>query len=208
MKTILFSVLFLLSFASILSQEKQDSLHVKTNPIIYATFNINYVSGLINGLAPGYSLNYQNNRNLFTFRFLENENVLKTRQGFFPPNLTVPYTEKKSIFKEYSLLYGKRFIKGGFSYHISAGISYNDFTTSDITNDTSIKDTYFGFPLEIGCNWFNAKKEVYKAFFGTLPVRERTSFGRSIGFKLFANIAKESFVGLSLNIVLGWHKKY
>ena len=41
-KTILFSFLFLMSFSFVFSQEKQDSLRVKTNPMFFTGMNLGY----------------------------------------------------------------------------------------------------------------------------------------------------------------------
>jgi hypothetical protein len=57
-------------------------------------------------------------------------------------------------------------------------------------------------------SFFKTKKERFRIFYGLIPVGEPTSFGRAFGFRLYANIAKNSYVGLGLTFGLGWHKIY
>ena len=202
MKPILFSVLFLLSFASILSQEKQDSLQVKTNRIIYAELNLSYMKGNYKGLSSGFNFNYQYKKNLFTFRFIQNYEIERAEDflfGLFPTDLIT------NTLSEYSLLYGRRFIENDFSYHFSLGISYNDFTRDDNNDFKTV--VYAGFPIEIGVNWFNAKKEQFKIW-DLIPVGVSSGFGRSIGLKFYANLNKKSYYGLGLVFGLGYHKQY
>ena len=57
-------------------------------------------------------------------------------------------------------------------------------------------------------SFFKSKKERFRIFYGLIPVGEPISFGKSFGFKLSANIAKKSYIGLGLTFALGWHKIY
>ena len=195
--------LFLVFNLIIYAQEKQDSIKVKTNPIVFGEINIGYSNGYIKGLTTGLSLNYQTKRNLVTFRSLQRYKIEKIE--FF---IIFPITVETSIFTENSLLYGKRYIKDDFSYHFSGGISYNDFRRKNKDNVVIDQHNFIGFPLEIGYRWFKPKKERFRVLYGLIPIGKPTSFGGSVGLKLYGNIAKNSYVGLSLSIGLGWHKKY
>ncbi|AUC86705.1 hypothetical protein CW731_10235 [Polaribacter sp. ALD11] len=149
----------------------------------------------------GLNINYQSKNNLFTFRTSQTTSIDKIEWIYI-----FPVTTKSNTTSEYAALYGKRYIEDGVAYHFSGGISYN--TNEDVNGEVNIRDSFIGFPLEIGVNWFKSKKKRFKVFYGLIPVGKPTSFGRSIGFKLYANIAKRSYVGLGLTFGLGWHKIY
>lgn len=191
-----------MSFLSIKAQEIQDSIIKKTNPIIFADLSLGYGNGSLRGLMGGVSFNYQTKSNLFTFRYLEIIRYDKIDLFFIIPiNI-----ESRSI-REYSLLYGKRYIEDGNSYHFSGGFSYNTYQQKK-DNDIIASESFIGFPLEAGISWFKAKKERFRILYGLIPVGKPTSFGRSIGFKLYANIARRSYVGIGVTFSLGWHKVY
>lgn len=197
----------LLMFTSIKGQEKQDTLKIKQNPIFFVDFFLGYTNGYIKGLGVGGALQYQNKNNLYSFRALA---TLDEREVDY--RIIVPISGISKTLEEYAFLYGKRFIEDGFSYHFSGGISYNVYQEKDRTfifDETLIlKESYVGFPLEIGLNWFKNKKERFGIFYGLIPVGKPTGFGRSFGLKLYANIAKKSYVGLGLSFGLGWNKIY
>lgn len=197
MKRITF--LFILIFATINAQEKRDSLKVKKNPILYTSSSLGYVAGSLKGFNASFDLNYQSNKDLFTFKYGIILDIQDIGIVFY-----LPYLEINTATEQFSLLYGKRYIKGGFSYHFSGGISYN--ITDDLTIDK--KYNYFGFPLEIGVYLFKSKKSRFRILSGLIPVGNPTGLGRSFGFKLHANIAKKSYIGFGLNYGFGWHKKY
>ena len=194
-------VIFLLVFSSVKAQENIDSLSLKPNPIVFGDFSLGYSNGFVKGFTVGGSINYQKRNNLFTFRALQVINIRKI--DFF---LIFPINIESETMTEYSLLYGKRYIEEGFSYHFSGGISYASYDKS-FENDNLTID-YVGFPIEAGISWFKNKKKRFRVLYGLIPVGKPTSFGRSIGFKLHANIAKRSYVGLGLTFGLGWHKIY
>ena len=193
-KTILFRCIFLMSFSFVISQEKQDSVSVHTNPIFFTGVNLGYTNGELRGINTSFDVNYQSKNNLITFKYA----IIAEIKEFLLFPIIITETE------QYSLLYGKRYLIDGFSYHFSGGISYNS------TNDRRINETYnyFGFPIEIGVNWFHSEKKRFRILYGLIPIGKPTGFGRSIGLKFYANIAKKSYVGLGLNLGLGWHKKY
>lgn len=204
MREKIFLAFFLLLVFSVVSaQEKKDSLNVKQNPIAFADINLGYAIGSAKGLSVGVSFYYQKENQLFTFRVFETVDIEKVDLlfGVFPTNI-----DSKTL-NEYSLLYGKRFIVTDRSYHFSAGISYNTFKY--VKQDIVLSEEVFvGFPLEVGMNFFNANKEKFRVLYGLIPVGKPTSFARSYGFKLYANIAKKSYIGLGITIGLGWHKIY
>ncbi|MEE9406463.1 MAG: hypothetical protein V3V28_00170 [Polaribacter sp.] len=197
MKNKLFLILFLLTFSLVISQGKKDS--IKSNPILYIGMNLGFVNGNFKGGIASFDLNYQQKNNLFTFKYSSILDFKKLK--FF---IVFPIANTISETEQFSLLYGKRYVEDGFSYHFSGGISYN--TTDDrIINK---RFSYFGFPVEIGVNWFKSKKKKFRILYGLIPIGKPTGFGRSIGLKLHANIAKKAYVGLGLNFGIGWHKKY
>ncbi|QTE21445.1 hypothetical protein [Polaribacter cellanae] len=196
-KKTLFTFFLSMLFFTVFSQQKQDSIKIKTNPIIFTGMNLGFTSAELRGFNLGFNVNYQQKNNLFTLKYtaiLEEEDF-----GYL-----IPFFNANSVTSQFSLLYGKRYIEDNFSYHFSGGISYSH------TNDRKINKRYqyFGFPIEIGVNWFKSKKKRLGLLYGLIPVGKPTGFGRSFGIKLYANIAKKSYVGLGLNFGIGWHKKY
>lgn len=195
-------VLFLISFLSTKSQEKQDSILKKPNPIVFGNLSLGYGNGSLRGLMGGVSLNYQTKNNLFTFRHLE---IIKYDNiDFF---IIIPINIESRNIREYSILYGKRYIEEGTSYHFSGGFSYNSYQQRK-ENDIIASEHFVGFPIEAGISWFKDKKERFRILYGLIPVGKPTGFGRSIGLKLHANIASRTYVGIGLTFGVGWHKAY
>lgn len=211
LKTFLFIILyssFQISFCqvekdSILKEKeiKIDTFLKKTNPIIFGDFSIGYTNGNLEGIGLYGTLYYQHKNDLFSFRAGSNIEIIKIEWVFFFPVNVVSNT-----FDEYSLMYGKRFIEDGFSYHFQGGISYGKYTEKNMDIENVVN--YVGFPIEVGLHWFKAKKKRFRVFYGLIPVGKPTAFGRSFGFKLYANINKRPYVGLGINFGIGWHKKY
>lgn len=201
LKKLLVFFLFALmcSFPSF-SQEGKDAMPKKTNPIIFGDVNFGYSRFSEHAFFGGLSLNYQTQKNLFKFRFMQSLYIEKIE--WF---LIFPTSTESIAYDEYSLMYGKRYVKDDFAYHFTAGISHNKIT--DRLTNVATSSSFIGFPLEVGINWFPAEKGVYRIF-GLIPVGKPTSFARSAGFKLMANIAKESYVGVALTVGLGMHKHY
>ena len=202
LKRALIFMLFMITFLSIKAQEKQDSIVKKPNPIVFGDLSLGYGNGSLKGLMGGVSLNYQSKNNLLTLRHLEIfrfDNI-----DFF---LIFPYNIESRSLKEYSILYGKRYLEEGTAYHFSGGFSYNTYQQKK-DNEIIAGESFVGFPMEAGISWFKNKKKRFRVFYGLIPVGKPTSFGRSIGFKIHANIARRSYVGMGLTFGLGWHKKY
>jgi hypothetical protein len=188
-------------FTTIIAQEKQDSLVVKENPIIFGDILLGYANTGKSAVTVGLNINYQSKNDLFTFRTSETTSIDKIEWFLFVPIFKVTNTTT-----EYAALYGKRYIEDGTAYHFSGGISYN--INEDVNGNLKTRDTFIGFPLEAGISWFKSEKKRFRVFSGLIPVGKPTSFGRSIGIKLYGNIAKRSYVGLGLTFGLGWHKIY
>jgi|TARA_B110000967_G_scaffold207902_1_gene258465 hypothetical protein len=188
-------------FTTIIAQEKQDSLVVKENPIIFGDILLGYANTGKSAVTVGLNINYQSKNDLFTFRTSETTSIDKIEWFLFIPIFKVTNTTT-----EYAALYGKRYIEDGTAYHFSGGISYN--IKEDVNGNLKTRDTFIGFPVEAGISWFKSEKKRFRVFSGLIPVGKPTSFGRSIGIKLYGNIAKRSYVGLGLTFGLGWHKIY
>ena len=195
-------IFFLISFLSIKAQEIQDSIIKKPNPIFFGDVSLGYGNGSLRGLMGGVSLNYQSKNNLFTFRHLEI--IQYDNIDFF---LIFPINVESRNIREYAVLYGKRYIEDGTSYHFSGGFSYNTYQQRK-ENDIIASESFVGFPLEAGISWFKNTKQKFRIFYGLIPVGKPTSCGRSIGFKLHANIARRTYVGIGVTFGFGWHKVY
>ena len=178
-----------------------DSISKKSNPIIFADINFGYAYFSEHAFSGGLSLNYQNKSNFYKFRFVQHEYYQKVK--FIS---IIPITKTSVLYNEYSLMYGKRIIKDEFSYHFTIGVSYNYLNFIQENNSIS-KNQFYGLPIEIGFLSFNKNKERYRLY-GIIPVGKPTSFGRSTGIKIVANIAERSYIGLHLSIGLGYYKKY
>ncbi|WP_452219027.1 hypothetical protein [Lacinutrix undariae] len=124
--------------------------------------------------------------------------------------VVIPTFQSKINVDEFSLLYGKRFIKDTYSFSASVGVSLNELVYNSLDNNmnTSTKEQYIGFPFEVNIRLFKRKKERIRVLYGLIPIGKPTSFGRSIGLKLYGNIGRVNYVGLGVNTSLGWHKKY
>ncbi|MFD1161519.1 MULTISPECIES: hypothetical protein [Hwangdonia] len=200
--------LFIISFYGI-GQNDADSTQVKQNPIIYGDFMIGGAGGEARGLSFVFDLNYQFNKDLITFRSLhlldKNEDV-----NFFEAIFIFPIYMGGDSMNEFSLLYGKRFIFDGSALSISAGVSQNLRKFEETINNTKVsqRSSYIGIPFEVNFNSFKRVKKRYRIVYGLIPIGKPTSFGRSIGFKLFGNFGKFNYFGLGINFGWGWHKKY
>lgn len=194
-------MLIFLSFQSF-SQQKNDSIVKKKNTIFFADVNLGYAYFSEHALSGGLSLNYQKKNNLFKFRFIQNEYIQKIKLFL---NF-IPIEKTSVIYNEHSILYGKRIMKDNHSIHFAIGVSYNYLEYVE-KNHSILRDYFWGVPLEIGFLSFNKNKEQYRVF-GMIPVGKPTSFSRSAGLKIVANLAHQSYVGLNLTLGFGWYKKY
>ena len=199
---LVFILLFSVTTVTALCQDVKNS-----NPILFADLLIGHSWGKSGGFSGGAALNFQSYRNLFTIRYV---GTTKIHSEVLSPFLPIPLFDEKSNLNETSALYGWRFIKTASAFSFSLGCSYNAFTEQvpDTNNQKmKIRSYYAGVPFEANVKWFKAKKERFRIY-GIIPVGQPTSFGGSIGFKVFGNISKNSYGGLSLVYGLGFHKKY
>jgi len=188
----------------VFSQEEMDSIS-KQNPILFAEIAIGYSNGAVKGNTGVFTLNYQEGKHLFSYRFLEI--VEYDYAGSF---LFIPEYVLIDQVRENSLLYGRRIIDGNTSYSYSAGIGVvSRKFLADETSEVQIynSDVFVSFPFELNIKWFNSKKMKYRIY-ELIPIGQPTSFANSIGFKFFGNVSKKSFIGIGLTIGLGWHKIY
>lgn len=205
--TVVFSTLF--SVASIWAQEAMDSTRIKKdNPIVFAEFLLGLAGGSANGGTLGFTANYQENNNLYSFRYINQRDV----DSEYPilSFVLFPFFLNETKVDEFSLLYGRRTIKDGQSLSFSAGMSlnlnYNNISNNELESQNS--NTFIGFPFELNIKWFKKEKKRFRAYYGIIPVGKPTSFGRSFGFKLYGNFGKLSYVGIGINYGFGWHKGY
>jgi hypothetical protein len=205
--SLFYFILFLCYNSS--AQIDTDSIKVKSNPIIFGDFMIGGAGGEANGLAFVFGLNYQINKDLITLRsaylLAENKNV-----NILEALLIIPIFIGGDSVNEFSLLYGKRFVFNGSALSISAGVSTNLIKFKETINDEKIarRNSYIGIPFEINFNFFKKEKKRYRVVYGLIPVGKPTSFGKSIGLKVFGNFGEYNYFGIGLNTGIGWHKKY
>ncbi len=138
------------------------------------------------GFGGGFELNYQNKKDLLSFRIMEIAGYIKDAESGF---LITSYNRTKHN-NEYALLYGKRWQQSNHSYSISGGISYNNFFSDTYNSD------YFGFPLEANIIWFSSKKKNTNG----------NAITPKFGFKLLGSISTNSFVGVGISLGIGNHK--
>lgn len=198
-KLCVFFLLVIISSSN--AQEKLDTLQIKTNPIVFGDVFLGYSNTGKTAATIGVNINYQFKTNLFTFRTSQTTSVDKIY--WF---LIIPVPVVSNTTSEFAALYGKRYVEEGMSYHFSGGISLN--VNKDISESVKVVDNFIGFPFEIGVHWFKSKKKRFRIFSNLIPIGKPTAFGRSIGFKLYGNIGKRSYIGLGLTSGLGWYKKY
>lgn len=203
MKRCYLVLLIIFSSLNFCAQTAKDTLAKKENPIVFADVFFGLSRSSIDGFGGGLSVNYQNKSDLFTFRFASFIEIRDVE--FF---LIFPISSSTLVNDEFSLMYGKRYVEDGFSYHFSGGISYNSLRDKDDDLNKDLIVNYVGFPLEIGVSWFKPKKERFRLLYGLIPVGKPTAFGRSFGIKMYANITKRPYFGIGLSFGLGYHKKY
>lgn len=195
-------MIFLIFFTKISAQ--------KNSPIIFADLGFGVGNDLTAkaGFLFYTSLNFEKNKNLFTFRYsqLNELNVDVVPIVFIP----FPIISNNLTIKELALLYGRRYTTDGFSYSFSGGISTNNYRQTLKNDDGKYYDVtsnYIGLPLEFSIKWFKKEKTPY-AIYGIIPVGKPTGLGNSIGFKLVGNVSKHSYIGLGLDFGIGYHQEY
>lgn len=214
MKKLLFTCIILCFLQNSYSQNtlntNKTSTPKKDNPILFLDVLVGF-GGAFNefsGFDAGVSANYQNENNLYTFRYNHIEEI-KTKViqiGYG----AVPVFATDHTNDEYALLYGKRYIFNNTAVSFSGGPGLYSYTqnlednTGDIYEKTS---SHISFAYEITIKWFKGKRKPYRIY-NIIPVSKPTSFGHGIGFKLVGNFSKYSYIGFGLSYGWGWHKKY
>lgn len=179
-----------------------DSIIVKSNKIIFVDIDFGYAYTNNHSFSSGISVNYQHQNDFYKVRFTQNYRLDDAKfVAIFP------VSGKETIYNEVSLMYGKRLIRNDLSYHFTMGISYNELLLRDDFN-VFFNDFFIGFPIEIGMHSFPSEKERFRILYGLIPVGKPTSFARATSLKIKANIAKQSYIGISIGIGLGMYKKY
>lgn len=167
----------------------EDSNHPEHHhPTLYLDFGFGESFG-IDGLQGNCSLNYQYERSLFTFRGIGIE-TFQSKNGdpfyFIIPSASGSLTQ-------YALLYGWRFTNHrNHGYSFSLGISTNDrfFYYNAANQRVHIEQYYAGLPFEANYQWYTRR------------------FGVSGGFKLSGDISRHSFVGIGVDMGLGFHNTH
>lgn len=192
------------------SQESKELETGESNPILFAEVFLGYTGVNFEGLSLGYTVNYQFENNLITYRNLYVASKNKNRNRGLSETFIFPSFINGNSLNEYSLLYGKRFLYDNSSLSISIGVSSNTLIYRSKLEDERIRiqNNYIGVPFEVNFKFFNAEKERYRVFYGLIPIGKPTAFTRSFGLKLYGNFGKVSHLGIGINIGLGWHKKY
>lgn len=182
----------------------------KKKIIIFGDLGIGYAKEIKNsgGIIQYGSVNFEKNKNLFTFRYSEfNQLGIKIAPVSFT---SIPFPSSDFKNTEIALLYGKRYIENGFSYSFSGGIStnkYEAYKTDDNNKSYTEKNNHIGFPIEFSIKWFKAEKKPYRIY-GIIPVGKPTALGNSIGFKFLGNISKHSYLAIGVDFGIGYHKEY
>jgi len=185
----------------------QDSLK-KPNPIIYFESCLSLPLNQ-SGVQLNLDLNYQVRSSLYTLRFVGAGYFDVGTVALSPVNY-FPTISGKGGLEEYGILYGRRSVKAGHSFSISAGLSFNDRTgyVAGINNQQQHYESfYIGLPFEMNVLWFKPVKRRYKVY-GIFPVGKPTAFGNSFGFKLSGNISEHSYFSLGIVFGMGDHKEY
>lgn len=200
MRTKLLRILFMLFVSNAILGQKAESLEIekKSNPIIYFEgFGGPSVVQNI-GVAGGLELNYQIEKSLFSLRFANAAGYTKLADYL----ILIPHYYKSEDYKEYSFLYGRRWLSTNHSYSISGGISYNDLELA--SRDSEGKriahyENFYGVSFEANYKWFYKKRKSRLVYNAMIP---------SVGVKLFGNIGEYAYAGVGVTVGFGLSKKY
>lgn len=199
--------LLLFHFITVISLSAAGQFISKNNPVIFADMMIGHSWGKTGGLTGGVAMHYQTGKSLISFRYL---GTLKMRVTILSPFFPFPLPDQKSGMEEFALMYGWRFIRQNKGYSFSLGPSLNKFSQYyKDANNLQFKEIsrYSGASFEANFKWFKKERKVYRLY-DLIPIGNPTGFGRSFGFKISGNIAKESYAGLGIAYGLGFHKNY
>ncbi|WP_431243133.1 hypothetical protein ACQ9BO_26725 [Flavobacterium sp. P21] len=201
MKRILLSLFFVLVFSNFVLGQETSNLEKeeKTNPIIFfeGFGGPSVVKNL--GVSGGVGLNYQLGESLFTFRYINSAGYRRKNDGAV---IIAPSVYKSEDNVELALMYGRRWVKEHHSYSISAGISRNnlELESRDLDGIRTVSTIgFYGFPFEANYKRFYSKKRSNLIYNVLIP---------SVGFKLFGDIGKYTFVGVGVSVGFGLCKHY
>ena len=203
-------ILILFSMNSLMAQ---DSLAVKnkTNPILFYEMYAGIGSAEYAGWNLGFTANYQFFRNDLLTARIAGFSSYRSDVAMIAPVIGIPFYTKNEHIGDFGLLYGKRWVNGGASFSVSAGISYVDYKCL-----VNIDDKFYfrqqhliGIPFELNVKFFKKEKRRLRLYYGIIPVtRKKVAFGRSIGFKLSGNISQANYLSFGISYGFGCHKKY
>ncbi len=191
----------------------QDSLMVaqKKQPIIFGEAYIGAGGAVSAGWNLGATLNYQFfKRDLITAR-IGAFSSYTSEYALLAPTVAIPFAKRTEKIVDYGLLYGKRWISGGFSFSASAGVAtiQHEYLEKIGEDYYAREERLFGVPYELNFKFFKKQKRRYRAYYGIIPVtKKKVAFGRNIGFKLSGTISKANYCAFGISFGLGVHKKY
>ena len=193
----LFSVLILLSPYRLLAQNSH-----KTNPIIYGDLTFSPYTSVTDGLLFACDFNYQAGSNLFT---LKGTGIGPMDKVIFNPDF-----DESDDYAEVAFLYGRRWISGGRSFSLSAGLAvegqtiYYSYRGSTVTQNHA---NYIGLPFQAEVLWFRARKRRSRLY-GIFPYGKPTGLGNSVGLNIAGNVSAHSFISFGVVFGLGCFRAY
>lgn len=172
-----------------------------SKPILFLDTYAGHAYGAAGGFTAGVAAHYQTSGHLFSLKYA---GTLRSR------GVIVIFPVIESSLDELGIMYGRRWIWEASSLSISAGISHNWFAEqfkSSPNNVGYVNSRSAGIPFEASLKFFKKNRTRYKAFL-LIPVGPPTAFGRSIGFKVIGNFARNGYLGFGISLGWGFHKKY
>lgn len=176
------------------------------NPVVFADVSAGHAWGRAGGFAGGASASFQWGRHLLTGRFT---GTTKIDAAILSPFVPIPVFTQRQSMEEVAALYGWRFVQRSQAWSVALGLSHATLRRNHKAGTAfiTVKQFYFGLPVEANIKWFKAKKERFRIY-GLFPVGRPTGFGGSFGVKLSGSISANSFAALTLSFGAGFHKKY
>lgn len=196
--------LLFLTRMEVYSQTNIDNSEFGHNNILFFETFGGFSGGQGGGIGAGFGVNYEKNKNLITGRVIGN---FRIDFDFIYPWFPLPFPASSSTMVEIAGLYGRRFITNrGEAVSLSLGVSANNFVFEGTKKET--KDIWYaGVPFEANIQWFKRRVAPFRIL-GLQLSKNPTPFSGSIGFKMYGNISKASYVGAGLNIGLGNYRDY
>jgi len=203
--------LFLLLFVNLMIAQDSLVVAVKKQPIVFYDFDVSFGGAESAGWGIGATVNYQ---------FLKKDLLTARLRGFasyaseyvlLAPTIAFPVLRKEESIVDYGILYGKRWISGGFSFSASAGIAAIRYEYAEQVGEDYFmrKEDLVGIPFELNFKFFKKEKRRLRLYYGLIPVtKKKVAFGRSLGFKLSGTISKANYFSFGISFGMGTHKKY